>query len=93
MDISVLRVFDDYLTIGCRGGQLSIFRVSIGSDQNEPLVCEENVLNREEGHLKAVTYIDYMKYESQSKSSTRSEHLFITSGEDSMIKIWSGLKK
>jgi hypothetical protein len=72
-------LFSNYLVLGEKSGELSILQLLTA-----PVLAVRKSPNTA-GHIRAVICGDHMAYEEEA--------LFLTGGEDSVIKIWRGVEK
>lgn len=69
----------NYLVLGEKSGELSIITIEIDSG----IIFKKSTSNS--GHIRSVICGDYLQY--------KKGELFLSGGEDSIIKIWRGAEK
>ena len=55
------------------------------SEIDDELYFECDSTNTESGHLRRIISVDFLDY--------KGYHIFLTTGEDKVLKIWVGLRK
>jgi hypothetical protein len=82
LDILILKCNESCMAFGCKSGKFSVIQVSV---INAAMSFQEYAQAKEEGHLKSIVSIDFVRY--------NNHQLWLTAGEDESIKIWKGVHK